>query len=90
MHAYEFPARITPTGSLELPEAALESLPVDQQVRVIVLVPEPAPYDTDLTPEEEDEAWARLGEAAMLNQYDEADAIYEQLGAPDAAVPKQS
>lgn len=87
MRAYEFPARVTSAGSLELPETALESLPVDRMVRVIILVPEPAPYDTDLMPEEEDEAWARLGQAAMLAQYDEADAIYEQLGAPDAAVP---
>ena len=79
MRAYEFPARITPTGSLELPEAALESLPVDQQVRVIVLVPEPAPYDKDLTPEEEDEAWARLGEESFLALYDEGDAIYDEI-----------
>ena len=88
MRAYEFSARVTAAGRLELPETALESLPVDRMVRVIVLVPEPISYDTDLTPEEEDEAWARLGESAMLAQYDEADAIYEQLGATDAAVSK--
>lgn len=41
MKAYEFPAKITPSGTLEVPEELLDSLPSDQVVRVIVLVNEP-------------------------------------------------
>ena len=79
MRAYEFPARILSNGSLELPEAALEALPVDRMVRVILLVPESVPYDTGLTPEEEDQGWLRLGEEEALARYDEADAIYDEV-----------
>ncbi|MDZ7959888.1 MAG: hypothetical protein RMY34_18730 [Aulosira sp. DedQUE10] len=42
MKAYEFPAKITPEGTLEVPEEFLDSLPSDQIIRVIVLVNEPA------------------------------------------------
>lgn len=86
MKAYEFPTKVTAEGNLPIPAAIAELLPPDQEVRVIVLMPEPAIYDTDLTPEEEDEGWARLGEAAMLAQYDDADAIYDRAGGTDAAV----
>lgn len=41
MKAYEFPAKITHSGTLEVPEELLDSLPSDQVVRVIVLVNEP-------------------------------------------------
>ena len=38
MKAYEFPAKITPEGKLELPDVQLEDLPHNSVVRVIVLV----------------------------------------------------
>jgi hypothetical protein len=40
MKAYEFPAKITPEGKLELPDMQLEDLPRNSVVRVIVLVEE--------------------------------------------------
>jgi hypothetical protein len=40
MKAYEFPAKITPEGKLELPDVQLEDLPRNSVVRVIVLVEE--------------------------------------------------
>jgi hypothetical protein len=40
MKAYEFPAKITPEGKLELPDMQLEDLPLNSVVRVIVLVEE--------------------------------------------------
>jgi hypothetical protein len=79
MRAYEFAGQTTEEGRLELQDTLSESLPPNQTVRVIVLVPESALYDTDLTPEEEDEGWARLGEESFLALYDEADAIYDQI-----------
>ncbi|MUG91652.1 hypothetical protein F7734_03795 [Scytonema sp. UIC 10036] len=41
MKAYEFPAKITPEGTLEVPEELLGSFPSAQIVRVIVLINEP-------------------------------------------------
>ena len=40
MRAYEFPAKITPEGTLEVPEELLGDLPNNKVVRVIVLVNE--------------------------------------------------
>ena len=40
MKAYEFPAKITPEGKLELLDVQLEDLPRNSVVRVIVLVEE--------------------------------------------------
>lgn len=40
MKAYEFPAKVNAEGKLEVPPDLLENLPVDQPVRVIVLLEE--------------------------------------------------
>lgn len=40
MKAYEFPAKLTSNGTLEVPPDLLESLPINQTVRVIVLLEE--------------------------------------------------
>jgi hypothetical protein len=40
MKAYEYPAKITPEGKLELPNMELEDLPPNSVVRVIILVEE--------------------------------------------------
>ncbi len=79
MRAYEFATRTTAEGRLDLPAAPSESLPPNQAVRVIVLVPELAAYDTDLTPEEEDALWHQLALAELLRQYGPEDEIYDQL-----------
>ena len=41
MKAYEFPTKVTPEETLELPDALLNVLPSDQMVRAIILVSEP-------------------------------------------------
>ena len=79
MRAYEFPVKVTEEGNLELPERLADVLPRNQTVRVIVLVPEPEPYDDDLTPEEEDRAWAQFGAQQLARFYGEEDEIYDRL-----------
>lgn len=50
MKAYEFSAKVTSEGKLELPEVHLKDLPSHPVVRVIVLIEE----DTDEKEEDED------------------------------------
>ena len=50
MKAYEFPAKLTADGTLEVPPDLLENLPIDQTMRVIVLLEE-----TNGSVEDEDE-----------------------------------
>lgn len=47
MKAYEFPAKVTAEGKLELPDAMLKNLLPNQQVRVIVLVNELVDIEED-------------------------------------------
>ncbi|MFN6565126.1 MAG: hypothetical protein RMY28_035740 [Nostoc sp. ChiSLP01] len=76
MKAYEFPAKITPEGMLEVPEELLESLAGDRVLRVIVLVNEPVnPEDTDedavgFSAESFRRSWheAMIGETLPLSQ----------------------
>jgi len=77
--AYEFPATVTTEGNVELPETVVKLLSANQAVRIILLVPDPPPYDTDLTLEEEDEMWHRYNADHLLKQYSEADAVYDQF-----------
>ncbi len=79
MRAYEFSAKVTGTGSLELPAALLELLSADQTVRVMVLVEEPSPAADQMPAEDEDAAWERLGAEEFLAGYSEADAIYDRM-----------
>lgn len=72
MKAYEFPIKVTPGGKLELPDALLNLLPVNQVVRVIVLISEP----TDM---EEQAAWSRLTAEQFFAGYSKADAIYDRI-----------
>jgi hypothetical protein len=48
MKAYEFPAKITTEGKIELPDTVLHQLPHNQQVQVIILVNEPSEDEEDL------------------------------------------
>jgi hypothetical protein len=72
MKAYEFPVRVTPGGTIELPDRLLELLPTDQSVRVIILVGE----FEDL---EEQAAWSRLTAEQFLAGYSAADAVYDRI-----------
>jgi hypothetical protein len=69
---YEFPAKIGPQGSLELPEALIKSLAGEEVVRVIIVV-------NEATETEEDAEWSRFAADQLLAQYDDADAIYDNL-----------
>ncbi|NMG09489.1 hypothetical protein [Brasilonema sp. UFV-L1] len=65
MKAYEFPAKITTEGKIELPDTVLQQLPHNQQVKVIILVNEPS------EDEEDEEAWRRLASEQLLKGYGE-------------------
>jgi hypothetical protein len=72
MKKCEIQARISPEGKIELPPDIINSLPADQLVRIIILVPD----QEDL---KEKEMWARLSAAQFLSGYDEADSVYDNI-----------
>jgi len=47
MKVYEFPAKIGPQDSLELPEALVKSLANEEMVRVIIVVNEASETEED-------------------------------------------
>ena len=71
MKAYEFPAKVTREGRLEIPAPIRERLQAEQAVRVIVLV-----YEPNEVSEQAD--WERLTAEQFLAGYSDADAIYDQ------------
>ncbi|MEA5566454.1 hypothetical protein [Anabaena sp. UHCC 0399] len=73
MKAYEFPANVTTEGKIELPNAILQQLVNNQQVKVIILVTEPTEE------EQEEAAWQRLAADQLLKGYSEEDAIYDTI-----------
>jgi len=73
MKAYEFPAKVTTEGKIELPDTILQQLSHNQQVKVIILVNEPR------EDEEDDKAWSRLASEQLLKGYSEEDAIYDRI-----------
>jgi hypothetical protein len=70
MKAYEFPTRLTPAGSLALPEEIARQLPVDSEVRAIVLVPE-------ASDEEAGTVWSEATARQLLAGYADTDSIYD-------------
>ena len=72
MKAYEIPVKVTPEGKVELPDALLASLPRNQTIRVIILVPEPSD-------QEENAAWSSLTAEQFLAGYSETDSIYDRV-----------
>jgi hypothetical protein len=68
--AYEFALKVTPAGTLEIPDALRSKLPDNQVVRVIVLLGEPADADDQTD-------WSRLSAEQFLAGYRHADAIYD-------------
>jgi len=71
MRAYEIPARVTPEGKLELPDALLKLLPSNQVVRVLILF--------DDTRDVEEAAWSRLAAEQFLAGYSDADAVCDKV-----------
>jgi hypothetical protein len=76
MRAYEFPAKITAEGRLELPEQLAHLLTNTPLARVILLIPE-TPDAEEASAEDAD--WHRLAAEQLLRQYDEADEIYDRI-----------
>ena len=72
MKAYEFPAKISREGNLQVPEALLESLADEEMVHVIIVV-------NEVSDSEEDADWSQFAARQLLAQYDDADAIYDNL-----------
>jgi predicted AAA+ superfamily ATPase len=73
MKAYEFPGKVTAEGKIELPDAILQKLLHNQQVKVIILVDE-------LSEEQEEEkAWKSLAAEQLLKGYCEEDSIYDAI-----------
>lgn len=72
MKIYEFPAKIGPHGSLVIPGDLIKSLGEDETVRVIIVV-------NEATESEEDFDWSQFAHDQLLAQYDDADAIYDNL-----------
>jgi hypothetical protein len=73
MKAYEFPAKVTTEGKIELPDTILQQLSHNQQVKVIILVNEPR------EDQEDDKAWNRLASEQLFKGYSEEDAIYDRI-----------
>ncbi|WP_341526502.1 hypothetical protein WKK05_28755 [Nostoc sp. UHCC 0302] len=72
MKAYEFPANVTTEVKIELPNAVLQQLANNQQVKVIILVNEP-------TEEQEEADWHRFAAEQLLKGYSEDDAICDTI-----------
>ena len=71
MKAYEFPGKVTPGGTIRVPEALASMLPSEQPLRIIVLVSEPEDA-------EEQSSWSRLTAEQFLAGYAPADAVYDK------------
>lgn len=70
MKAYEVPVKVSADGQLELPGSVSRLLPVNQVVRLIILVDEPD--------NQADAEWARLTAEQFFAGYSEADSIYDE------------
>jgi hypothetical protein len=71
MKALEFRARLTQDRTLKIPPGIAAQVPLQQSVRVILLVPEEA----------EDQDWAKLTAKQFSKGYAPSDAIYDDLSA---------
>jgi bifunctional DNA-binding transcriptional regulator/antitoxin component of YhaV-PrlF toxin-antitoxin module len=69
MQAYEFPTKIDRDGRIDVPDDLKSVLPVDRNVRVILLVDETTDEQTE---------WNQLSAGQFLAGYAEADSIYDQ------------
>ncbi len=76
MKAYEFPAKVTSEGKINLTDDILKYLVVKQDVRAIVLVNEQTKSEADEVEEKID--WHRIAATQFFADYSEEDAIYDQ------------
>ncbi|WP_019498406.1 hypothetical protein [Pseudanabaena sp. PCC 6802] len=76
MKAYDFFAKVTPEGKLELPSTLLTDLDSNQKVRVVVLVDESTNESKSNNEESEGQ---RLAIEHFFTEYSEADAIYDKI-----------
>jgi hypothetical protein len=72
VRAYEFISKLTPEGKLELPREVLAILPVNQMIKVILLVDE-------LANNVDKDAWATLAAEQFVSGYSEPDSIYDSI-----------
>lgn len=71
MKAYEFPAKISSEGTLQLPDSVMNSLSGKQSVKVILLI--------DESDDEAEADWHRLATEHFFAGYSEADAVYDKI-----------
>ena len=69
MKAIEFQSRINSDAMLSVPPEVATQLPVDQPIRVLLLVAEDA----------ESRDWELLAAQEFLQGYSESDAVYDQF-----------
>ena len=69
MRAIEFQSQLTSDRTLPVPSEVADAIPVNQPVRVLILIAE----------EDSDQAWERLAAQEFGQSYSESDAIYDQL-----------
>lgn len=74
MKAYEFSAKVTSDGRLEMPDILLKDVPCNQEVKIIVLVKETAEIER-----QEDSDWSLLAVEQFFSDDNQADAIYNQI-----------
>jgi hypothetical protein len=72
MKAYEFPVRVMPGGTIQLPDALSKQIPTTQHVRVIILVNDPEDA-------EEKADWNRLTSEQFLAGYSNDDEAYDRI-----------
>jgi hypothetical protein len=72
MKAYEFSARVTAEGDLDLPEEIRQLLRSNATARVLLLVEEP---DEPGRARE----WSRLAAEQLLTRYADSDDIYDRV-----------
>lgn len=77
MKAYEFPAKVTSEGKINLTDDILKYLAVNQDVRVIILVNEQTNSEVDEVEKKTD--WHRLAATQFFADYSEEDTIYDQV-----------
>ena len=72
MKTYEIPVKITSEGKMEFPDDVLATLPREQEVRVIIFVPESGDV-------QECNDWTQLATEQFFAGYSEADSIYDRI-----------
>ncbi len=72
MKAYEVLTKVTPSGEIRLPDSLLDQLPLDRNIRLIILVSEQA--GSEEAPE-----WANLTLDQFFAGYSDADSVYDRI-----------